>query len=526
MSPIPLNIPPPHISEAEKVRVKGNAGPKVSVLIPAYNEPVGVLRKTLAAASQLDYANYEVVLLLDSRPDSQNYREVTEMYDREFKSGGGVKIFSRKQYKNVNNQKLNKADNINAFINFAHGKILTGAKLDEELQLIESSSGEMRFMDSEIVLITDADYRLAPEFLIETVPILARDDRTAYVMTPQNFALDEGNPVERANAALMSSSWQVINKGVAHSGRVLFGGCNSIIRVKSLKEVATTRESGEVDYLPSDTVTEDLALTLRFIERGEKSIFVPKPLAVGDPIASLGDHFATFWRYSEGSIENTLKHTIPFYRRGGITLSSWEGMDYLFKAVNPIAGASIALLSFGPLAALEGVQFPSSSPLIPLIYFALLSNSAKSTLRTHGEKDPWAHAKLFSLIYMHFPVFVHATYSAIKNYLTDQEATWRTTTKDGSRTRLPLGYLLPLLGSFGINLYAMSAHLNEYFCSSEPWRLETAAWAALPVVAIGYGLTKFNGVKNTLSDLGIGLTDWVRQMSISESFKRAYINFI
>jgi len=500
----------PIVTQVERESVIGKAGPKVTVLVPAFNEPVEVLRKTLSAASRLNYANYEVVLLLDSRPDSQNYREVMDMYESEFRTEGRVKVFSRKKYANVSNQKLNKADNINAFINSALGKNLEEKYEDGEIRLAETEgAGGMRFMDSEIVLITDADYRLKPEFLEETVPLLTRDERNAYVMTPQNFALGEGNAVERANAALMSSSWQVINKGVAHSARVLFGGCNSIIRVKTLKEVATVRETGEVDYLPTDTVTEDLALTLKFIERGDSSIFVSKPLAVGDPIGSLGDHFSTFWRYSEGSIENTLKYTIPFFREKKMSALSMEGMDYLFKALNPIFGAGIALISLGPLAAYEGIQFPASSPIVPLIYYLLLSNAAKGTLTTQGEKDPWAAAKLFSLMYMHFPVFVHATYTAIKNYLTGNEARFRTTTKDGSRTRLSLGYLLPLLGVFGANIYAMAGHFNEFLNTHELWRLETATWAALPVVTIGYGLSHFNGVKNTLADLGAGLGfDW------------------
>jgi len=206
----------PTITEQEKVDIKGQHGPKVSVLVPAYNEPVDVLRKTLSAASQLDYTNYEVVLLLDSKPDSQNYRDVMSLYKAEFKANGRIKVFARKKYADVPNQKLNKADNINAFLNSAHGRTIA-----------EGTS----FLGSDFILVTDADYRLKPEFLVETVPLIAKDKNTAYVMTPQNFALGQGNAVEQGNAALMSSSWQQINKGVAHSARVLFGGCNSILRL-------------------------------------------------------------------------------------------------------------------------------------------------------------------------------------------------------------------------------------------------------------------------------------------------------
>jgi len=480
----------PNITEAEKKSVQGATGPKVSVLIPACNEPVEVLRKTLQAAEKLDYTNFEVVLLLDSRPDSQNFKDVMTLYETEFAAGGRVKVFARKKYADVANQKLNKADNINAFINFAHGRNIAG----------------QNYIGSEIILITDADYRLKPEFLLETVPLLIVDENIAYVMTPQNFALDQGNSVEQANAALMSTSWQQINKGSAHSARVLFGGCNSIIRVSTLKEVSVTRSTGEIDYLPTDTVTEDLALTLRFIEHGRSSVYVSKPLAEGNPIASLGDHFATFWRYSEGSIENTLKHTLPSFTSGKISAFSWEGLDYLSKGISPIATASLGLVALAPLLAYYGVELPHTTSLAALLYYLSLSKAAKATLKAQGVKDNWAHAKITALMYLHFPVHAHATYTALKNYLLGKEAHFRVTRKDGNRTRLPLGYLLPLIGTAGINAFTAAANFTSFISTFEPFYLETSLWSLLPLTAIGYGLVKFNGFKNTLSDFSFGLS--------------------
>lgn len=487
----------PAVSAAEKSAARGPSGPSVSVLIPAYNEPVDVLRQTLKHAGQLNYTNYEVVLLLDSRPGSDNYREVMAMFKSEFSGNSRFKVFARKLYPDVANQKLNKADNINAFLNYAHGQAFAGSS----------------YLGSEIVLVTDADHRLKPEFLEETVPLLIGDEQTAYVMTPQNFALGQGNPVEQANAALMSASWQQINRGVAHSARVLFGGCNSIIRVSTLKEVATTRDSGETDYFPTDTVTEDLALTLRFIERGYNSYYIPRPLAEGDPVASLGDHYGTFWRYAEGSIENTLKHTLPAFASGRMSPLSLEGLDYLYKAISPLAGASLGLVSLSPLLAHFGVAFPSASIAAPLLYYCLLSNAAKTTFHAQGIRDPWSYIKVSALMYSHFPVFAHASFSAVKNYLTGQEASFRVTKKDGSRTRLPLSYLLPLLSITGVNTYSAIAHMDRFINTMEPAWLEAMFWSAVPTAAIVYSLSHFNGIKNTVSDLIFGL---------GQSARRAY----
>jgi len=495
----------PIVTPQEKEQAVGKQGPKVTVLIPAYNEPVDVLRKSLAAAANLNYTNYEVALLLDSKPDSQNFTDVMAMVESEFGENGRVKVFARKKYPHVANQVLNKADNINAFLNYAHGKA--------------SEAEGVSFLDSEIVLITDADYQLHSDFLEETVPVLIKDPNTAYVMTPQNFEFDQKNHIEESSALLLNSSWQQVNKGVANSARVLFGGCNSIIRVSTLKEVAKTRATGAIDYLPTNTITEDLALTLEFMGKGYNSEFISRPLAITDkPISSLGDHISTYWRYAEGSIENTLKYTIPALQTKKLSLFSLEGLDYLSKACNPIMGGlGIAFLGFFPILGLFDVHLPLGSPIIPLAYYIILGKAAKSVLKNQGSKDPLQAAKIAALMYIHFPIFVHATYSAIKNHLTGKQAQYVTTNKSGNRTRVPLNTLIPLLGNIGINSYAFIGHLNEASSSLEPWRLEAAFWAALPILTISYGLAYFNGARNTLSDLKTGL--YLETKTISEKLK-------
>ncbi|OGC03789.1 hypothetical protein A2276_08045 [candidate division WOR-1 bacterium RIFOXYA12_FULL_43_27] len=490
---------PPKATEEEKEFAKGKDGPKITLLIPARNEPTKVLRRTLQAAEHLDYKNYEVVLLLDSYPNSENFKDVMQMYEQEFRTNPKIKVFARKRHQTVRNQKLNKADCVNAFLNDAHGRQFE----------------ETFFIASEFIAITDADYRLYPEFLAETVPHLLRDKDNAYVMTPQNFPQERGNPVEQSTAALINSSWQIVNRGAAHSTRVLFGGCNAVIRMSALESVAVYRETGEKDYLPTDTITEDLALTLRFFEKKYKSVYLPQPLAVGDPISSLGDIFATYWRYGEGSTENTLKHTIPFMRRGIINLNSWEGADYLAKAINPFMVALVGGISQFHLLSLFGVQLIGTSALAPILYYFLLSNSAKAALKKQGIKDPLAVAKITTLTFIQFPVFVDSTYTAIKNYLLGKEASYRVTKKDGSRTRVPLKYLLPLLGTFSSSIYSFAGHLSEFSASHDLWRIEAASWATLPILSIGYGLTHFNGIKNTLSDLYYGFKEFGRDVKDS-----------
>ena len=54
------------------------AGPKVSIHIPAHNEPPEMLKQTLDAIAQLDYTNYECVIVINNTPDPALWMPIEE----------------------------------------------------------------------------------------------------------------------------------------------------------------------------------------------------------------------------------------------------------------------------------------------------------------------------------------------------------------------------------------------------------------------------------------------------------------
>ena len=54
------------------------AGPKVSIHIPAYNEPPEMLKQTLDAIARLDYTNYECVVVINNTPDPALWMPIEE----------------------------------------------------------------------------------------------------------------------------------------------------------------------------------------------------------------------------------------------------------------------------------------------------------------------------------------------------------------------------------------------------------------------------------------------------------------
>src|SRR5258708_13070138 len=55
--------------------VPENYCPKVSIHIPAYFEPVEMLKQTLDTLSRLNYPNYECVVIINNTPDPARSEE-------------------------------------------------------------------------------------------------------------------------------------------------------------------------------------------------------------------------------------------------------------------------------------------------------------------------------------------------------------------------------------------------------------------------------------------------------------------
>ena len=127
------------------------AAPKVSIHIPAYNEPPEMLKQTLDAVARLDYPNFECVVMINNTPDPALWRPIEEhcrtLGDR---------------FKFVN------AENLQGF--------KAGAL---RLAMVHTAA------DAEVLAVIDADYVVEPDWLKDLVPLFA-DPTIALVQAPQD----------------------------------------------------------------------------------------------------------------------------------------------------------------------------------------------------------------------------------------------------------------------------------------------------------------------------------------------------
>ncbi len=125
--------------------------PKVSIHIPAYREPPEMLKQTLDGVAQLDYPDFECILVINNTPDPALWRPVEE----HCKTLG-------ERFKFVREDDL---------AGFKAGAL--------RLALCHTAA------DAEIIGVLDADYVVAPNWLKDLVPVFA-DAKVGMIQAPQD----------------------------------------------------------------------------------------------------------------------------------------------------------------------------------------------------------------------------------------------------------------------------------------------------------------------------------------------------
>jgi cellulose synthase/poly-beta-1,6-N-acetylglucosamine synthase-like glycosyltransferase len=211
--------------------------PKVSLHVPTYNEPPEVVEGTLQSLAQLDYPNFEVLVIDNNTPEESSWRPLEKIC-----------------------QKLGPR------FRFLHLEKWPGYK-----------SGALNFAmtqtapDAEIISIIDADYRLSPDFLKELAPFFM-DPTVAFVQTPQDYRDYKGKPYLEACHYGYKYFFEVSMPSRNEHNAIIFAGTMGLIRRSVLQEIGGWDEW---------CITEDAEASLRVLKRGYQSVYVKKTYGTG-----------------------------------------------------------------------------------------------------------------------------------------------------------------------------------------------------------------------------------------------------
>lgn len=211
--------------------------PMVSLQVPAYNEPLEVVEKTLNSLAGLEYPNYEVLVVDNNTPAEETWRPLEEICDR---LGPRFRCLHLDQWPGYKSGALNFA----------------------------VTQTDPR---AEIVGIIDADYEVDPSFLRELVPAFA-DPQMAFVQTPQDYHNTRGDLFSRSTYRGYKYFFEVSMPARNERNAIIFAGTMGLIRRSVLEEIGGWDEW---------CITEDAEASLRILKRGYKSLYVNRAYGSG-----------------------------------------------------------------------------------------------------------------------------------------------------------------------------------------------------------------------------------------------------
>ena len=260
--------------------------PKVSIHVPAYNEPPEMMKATLDALARLDYEDYEVLVVDNNTKDPAVWQPV-EHHCR--KLGPRFRFF--------------------------HVDPLAGFKAGALNYALARTAP-----DAEVVAVIDSDYQVRPAWLRDLVPHF-RQPEIGFVQAPQDYR--DGD--ENAFKSMCEAEYQ----GFFHIGMVTRNDRNAIIehgtmtmiRVSVLKEVG-----GWAEWC----ITEDAELGLRIFEHGYEGAYVEESYGKGVMPDTFVDYKKQRYRWAYGAIQILKRHRGQILGTTGTRLS--PGQRYHFLA--------------------------------------------------------------------------------------------------------------------------------------------------------------------------------------------------
>jgi cellulose synthase (UDP-forming) len=226
----------------------------VAILLPVYNEPKEIVRRTIAACKAVRWPGSTRIYLLDDSSEEGDRRNMAEL-GREH----GCVVVRRQ------------------------GR--AGYKAGNVENALRRAVAEPYFV------IFDADQAPLPEFLELTMDHFS-DPKVAFVQTPQYF-VDETTPLERAAKVGTNIFYHAQCVGKSRDGALPFCGTNAVIRTAAYREV------GGFSYY---TATEDIELGLRMNQAGYRGVYVPVVLAHGYAPPDFKAYASQQYRWANGNL--------------------------------------------------------------------------------------------------------------------------------------------------------------------------------------------------------------------------------
>ncbi|MEH1922564.1 glycosyltransferase family 2 protein [Nostoc sp.] len=329
--------------------LSGSFVPTVDILIPTYNEPVFILRRTIIGCQALNYVSKKIYLL-----DDTNRLEMRDLAEEL-----GCYYLTRPD------NSYAKAGNLNHAIAKTNG---------------------------ELIVVFDADFIPTNNFLTRTIGFF-QDTKIALVQTPQSFY--NADPIAR-NLGLenvLTHEAEVFHRQIQtsrdSSGSAICAGTSFVVRRSALEEIG-----GFV----IESLSEDYFTGIRLSAQGYRLVYLNEKLSAGLAAENIVGYAIQRLRWGQGTLQALFIKSNPL-KIPGLTLMQrlaslaallyWFGnisriyfllipLAYSFFHVIPIRSTAAELLFFFlpyylvNLATFSWLTYRSCSALLSDIYSLII----------------------------------------------------------------------------------------------------------------------------------------------------------
>ncbi|MEM9154520.1 MAG: glycosyltransferase [Cyanobacteria bacterium P01_F01_bin.33] len=439
-------------SQADELSRDVQAGaycPNVDILIPTYNEPEFILRRTVVGCQALDYPHKTIYLLDDTR----------RPHIKALAQSLGCEYVARPHNEHA------KAGNLN------HAIPLT---------------------ESELIVVFDADFVPTTNFLTRTVGFF-QDEAVGLVQTPQTFY--NPDPIAR-NLGLentLTPEEEVFYRQIQPmrdgSGSVVCSGTSFVMRRSAIEATG-----GFV----TDSLSEDYFTGIRLAAEGYEAVYLDEKLSAGLAAENIAAHATQRLRWARGTLQGLFIDANPL-TISGLTfvqrLGHLEGLLHWFSSIArvvfllmPLAYSFLLVIPIQATAA-ELMYYSLPFYLVQLTVFAWLNRRSRSALLSD----------IYSLVLV-FPL----AFTVIQVMLNPFARGFKVTPKGTTSDRFTFNWSLawPLVALFIITAFSLWRNLG--LCLSVDYRMVEHwtgmswgwIWSAYNLMMVGIALLILLDVPN------------------------------
>lgn len=342
--------------------------PRVTVQLPMYNERF-VVERLLETVAAFDYpADKLQIQVIDDSTD-----DTTELV---------AKLVARHRANGVEMVHLRRPDR-------------QGFKAGALQYATASATGEF-------IVVFDADFVPAPDFLKKTIPAFA-DPQVGVVQTRWEYLNRQDSLLTRLQALCYDSFYLAEQPGRQHGGHYMnFSGSGIVLRRSAIDD------TGGWHW---DTLAEDADLSFRLQFRGWKIVYLPDVSVPGELPLDVQAYKVQQFRWAKGGLQCLRKHLAQIWTQRDIPLGSRIQstfflsayfsnfflviallcLPWIWWAEIPTAWAqAMGLIAIGPPAAMilaewrygrwAGLRHLALWPLLPLLVLGMVANNGKGAI--------------------------------------------------------------------------------------------------------------------------------------------------